>query len=163
MDYVHESEVEVGYGNDMNKRNGTVEKIPASQQNEIDLVGEMSEKERLGESKFKRLGWKRLTVILIVEAIALGSLSLPKAFSSLGMVAGVICTVGIGLIAIYTSWIVGKVKVMFPEITDYAEAGRLLCGRFGYEAVYLMLVLQLTLLTGSHTNTGEPQSFANMS
>jgi hypothetical protein len=64
-----------------------------------------------GEQKFHKLGWKRLTVCLIVEAIALGSLSVPSAFATVGMVAGVILTVGLGLVAIYTSYVVGQVKV----------------------------------------------------
>jgi len=34
-----------------------------------------------GEEKFKQLGWVKLTVCLIVEAIALGSLSVPSAFA----------------------------------------------------------------------------------
>lgn len=34
-----------------------------------------------GEAKFKQLGWVKLTVCLIVEAIALGSLSVPSAFA----------------------------------------------------------------------------------
>jgi hypothetical protein len=60
-----------------------------------------------GEEKFHKLGWKKLTICLIVEAIALGSLSLPSAFASLGMVAGVICTVGLGILAMYTSYVIG--------------------------------------------------------
>ncbi|KAG5980730.1 hypothetical protein E4U55_003712 [Claviceps digitariae] len=107
-----------------------------------------------GNAHFHRLGWKRLTIVLIVEAIALGSLSLPAAFASLGMVAGVICCIGIGLIAIYTSDIVGKVKIAYPEVAHYADAGRLLMGRFGYELVGAMFVLQLTFLVGSHCLTG---------
>lgn len=107
-----------------------------------------------GNAHFHRLGWKRLTIVLIVEAIALGSLSLPAAFASLGMVAGVICCVGLGLIAIYTSDIVGKVKIAYPEVAHYADAGRLLAGRFGYEVVGAMFVLQLTFLVGSHCLTG---------
>lgn len=123
-----------------------------------DCVGEISDRERdiydHGIHKFNRLGWKRLTIVLIVEAIALGSLSIPSAFATLGMVAGVICTVGIGLIAIYTSHIVGQVKLLFPDVHNYADAGRLMLGRFGYEFVNVMLVLQLTFLTGSHCLTG---------
>ncbi|KAG5965478.1 hypothetical protein E4U57_004061 [Claviceps arundinis] len=107
-----------------------------------------------GNAHFHRLGWKRLTIVLIVEAIALGSLSLPAAFASLGMVAGVICCIGIGFIAIYTSDIVGKVKIAYPEVAHYADAGRLLMGRFGYEVVGAMFVLQLTFLVGSHCLTG---------
>lgn len=51
-----------------------------------------------GEVKFHKLGWKQLTICLIVEAIALGSLSIPSAFASVGMVAGVILTVGLGFV-----------------------------------------------------------------
>ena len=107
-----------------------------------------------GHAKFKRLGWKRLTVVLIVEAIALGSLSLPSAFATLGMVAGVFLSVGLGLIAIYTSHIVGQVKLRFPEVQHYADAGRLICGRFGYELLGAMFTLQLVFLVGSHCLTG---------
>ena len=38
--------------------------------------------------KFRSLGWQKLTICLIVEAIALGALSIPSAFAALGMVAG---------------------------------------------------------------------------
>ncbi|KAJ5679946.1 hypothetical protein N7462_008190 [Penicillium macrosclerotiorum] len=125
---------------------------------EGDMLGEMSEAERNiydhGIKKFSRLGWKRLTVVLIVEAIALGSLSIPSTFAALGMVAGVICCVGLGLVAIYTSYIVGQVKLLFPQVANYADAGRLMWGRFGYELLNAMLALQLIFLTGSHCLTG---------
>jgi hypothetical protein len=154
---------------------------------EGDMLGEMSETERAvydhGIKKFSRLGWKRLTVVLIVEAIALGSLSIPSSFAALGMVAGVICCVGLGLVAIYTSYIVGQVKLAFPQVANYADAGRLMGdrttallirmikpvfprvanfaergrvigGHCGYELVNLMLALQLIFLTGSHCLTG---------
>ncbi|KAF4506636.1 hypothetical protein G6O67_006701 [Ophiocordyceps sinensis] len=114
-----------------------------------------------GSARFNRLGWKRLTIVLIVEAVALGSLSLPAAFATLGMVAGVICTIGLGLIAIYTSDIVGQVKLKYPEVEHYADAGRLLMGRVGYEIIGAMFVLQLTFLVGSHALTGTI-AFANM-
>lgn len=107
-----------------------------------------------GTARFNRLGWKRLTIVLIVEAIALGSLSLPAAFATLGMFAGVVLSIGIGLIAIYTSHIVGQVKIAFPDVAHYADAGRLIGGRFGYEAVGVMFVLQLTFLVGSHCLVG---------
>jgi len=107
-----------------------------------------------GAAHFNRLGWKRLTVVLLVEAIALGSLSVPSAFATLGMVAGVITCIGLGLIAIYTSYIVGMTKLKFPHISHYADAGRLLMGKFGYEVVGAMFTLQLVFLVGSHCLTG---------
>ncbi|CAM1507740.1 Fc.00g045880.m01.CDS01 [Cosmosporella sp. VM-42] len=125
------------------------------------VVGETSEladiekaKAAQGDAHFHRLGWKRLTVVLIVEAIALGCLSLPSAFATLGMVPGVILCVGLGLIAIYTSYIVGQVKLAFPHVAHYADAGQLMMGRWGKEIIGAMFVLQLTFLVGSHCLTG---------
>ncbi|KAJ4327541.1 hypothetical protein N0V84_002069 [Fusarium piperis] len=117
------------------------------------------QKAQEGDARFHRLGWKRLTVVLIVEAVALGCLSLPAAFATLGMVAGVILCIGIGLIAIYTSYVVGQVKLAFPHVSHYADAGQLLMerfghGRFGYELISVMFSLQLIFLVGSHCLTG---------
>lgn len=112
------------------------------------------EKTTDGEAHFHRLGWKRLTIVLIVESIALGSLSLPAAFASLGMVAGVICCVGVGLLAIYTSHIIGLVKLKFPKVTHYGDAIGLLLGKPGYEVACAMFTVQLILLVGSHCLTG---------
>jgi hypothetical protein len=107
-----------------------------------------------GSEKFNRLGWKRLTICLIVEAIALGSLSIPSAFATLGMVAGVIMCVGLGLVAIYTSYVVGQVKMRYPHVNHYSDAVQLIWGRFGYELTGVMFALFLILLVGSHALTG---------
>lgn len=107
-----------------------------------------------GEQKFNKLGWKALTICLIVEAIALGSLSVPSAFATVGMVPGVILTVGLGLIAIYTSYVVGQVKMKYPKVEHYADAVRLIWGRPGYELCGVMFALFLILLVGSHALTG---------
>ncbi|GAB1319573.1 Amino acid transporter transmembrane domain-containing protein [Madurella fahalii] len=107
-----------------------------------------------GEAHFHQLGWKRLTIVLVVTAVALGSLSLPGAFATLGMIAGVILSVGIGLVAMYASYVIGQVKLKYPEISDYADAGRMMFGKIGYEIISVMFVLQLTFTIGSHVLTG---------
>ncbi|KAI5237591.1 N amino acid transport system protein [Aureobasidium subglaciale] len=107
-----------------------------------------------GEAKFKKLGWKRLTICLIVEAIALGALSVPAAFAAVGMVAGVILSVGIGILAIYTSYVVGQVKIKYPQVEHYSDAVGLMFGRVGMEVVGAMFTLHLILLSASHTLTG---------
>ncbi|TKA74046.1 hypothetical protein B0A55_05767 [Friedmanniomyces simplex] len=109
---------------------------------------------REGEEKYHRLGWKKLTVCLIVEAIALGSLSIPGAFAVLGMVPGVILCVGLGLVAIYTSYVVGQVRMRHPHVAHYADAVQLIWGKFGYELAGAMFAIFLILITGSHVLTG---------
>ncbi|RMZ34182.1 hypothetical protein D0859_01712 [Hortaea werneckii] len=102
-----------------------------------------------GEQKYNRLGWKRLTICIIVEAIALGSLSIPSAFAVLGLVPGVIITVGLGFIAIYTSYLIGLVKLKYPYVAHYTNAGRV-----GKELAGFMFAALLILSTGSHALTG---------
>ncbi|KAF2748770.1 N amino acid transport system protein [Sporormia fimetaria CBS 119925] len=121
---------------------------------EGDYAYEASPTLQEGEAKFHQLGWKRMTICLIVEAIALGSLSIPSAFAKLGMVAGVIMTVGLGLVAIYTSYVIGQVKLLHPHILHYSDAVKLIWGRFGYELAGAMFTIFLILLVGSHTLTG---------
>jgi len=119
-----------------------------------ELEKQVSESVVEGEQRFHKLSWQKLTVCLIVEAIALGSLSVPAAFAAVGMVAGVVLTVGLGLLAIYTSYVVGQVKVKFPHVNHYSDAVALIWGRFGYELTSVMFILFLVLLVGSHTLTG---------
>ncbi|KAM0714380.1 hypothetical protein Q7P37_010167 [Cladosporium fusiforme] len=107
-----------------------------------------------GEQKFNKLGWKRLTICLIVEAIALGSLSLPAVFATLGMIPGLLITVFIGILAMYTSYIIGQVKLKFPHIKDYAEAMGLIWGPWGKNLAVVMFITMLLLLIGSHVLTG---------
>ncbi|CAD6893400.1 unnamed protein product [Tilletia controversa] len=104
--------------------------------------------------RFKNLSWPRLTICLLVEAVALGSLSMPAAAATLGLVPFIIICIGIGMVAIYTSLHVGEMGVRFPQIASYGDAGRVLFGRVGYEVFSLMFYLLLTLITGSHVLTG---------
>lgn len=141
-----------------------ISEVPTLPVSEVGLLGQGTEEERRadiekqkrleGNARFNRLGWKRLTIVLIVEAIALGSLGLPAAFATLGMIAGVITCVSLGLGAIYTSFIIGQVKLAFPDVRHYADLGKLLMGRVGYELFGIMFVLQLVFLVGSHCLTG---------
>ncbi|KAK2041189.1 transmembrane amino acid transporter [Colletotrichum somersetense] len=110
-----------------------------------------------GSAHFHRLGWKRLAIVTIVEAVALGALSLPSAYHTLGMFPGVFLTITIGMLSIFTSYLVGQVKLAYPHVANYAEAGRLLFGRYGrvgYELFGAALVLELVMVVGSHALTG---------
>ncbi|CAG8277285.1 unnamed protein product [Penicillium salamii] len=107
-----------------------------------------------GEARFRRLGWKRLTIITIVEAIALGSLGLPSAFASLGMVAGVILTVGLGFVAVYAGYSIGETKLRYPQVGHYADVGQLLLGNVGSKIFLGSFVALLVFVIGSHCLTG---------
>lgn len=60
------------------KADGAVRVRPAkSKMTEVDKVEYLTHQVESGEHKYHQLGWIQLVVVLIVEAIALGSLSLP--------------------------------------------------------------------------------------
>ena len=67
-----------------------------------DFDGGLEQQESVheGELKYQKLSWGKLTICLLVTAIALGALSIPSAFAAVGMVAGVILCIGIGFIAV---------------------------------------------------------------
>lgn len=83
------------------------------------------------DDSHKKIGWKRTTVLLCVEAIALGSLAIPYAFAAVGMALGVVLVVILGLIALYTAFLVGDVKIRYPDVQDYPQAVGRLFGKFG--------------------------------
>jgi hypothetical protein len=75
------------------------------------------------------------------------------------MIGGVVLTVGIGFIAIYTSYVVGQVKLKYPQVQHYSDVGPLLCGpglagRIVQWILGIAFVLYLILLVGSHCLTG---------
>ncbi|KDN36490.1 hypothetical protein K437DRAFT_54422 [Tilletiaria anomala UBC 951] len=122
------------------------------QADDYDASQGISEKTK---AKFKQLGWVRLTVCLIVEAIALGALSLPGVFATLGLVPGALTCIGIGLIAIYTSYLVGRACNRSPiPIEHFHDLGELMFGRVGREVIGGCFFVYLGLVTGSHALTG---------
>ncbi|KDN36489.1 hypothetical protein K437DRAFT_260112 [Tilletiaria anomala UBC 951] len=107
------------------------------------------------EHRFKRLSWQRLAICLIVEAVALGTLSLPSAFATVGLVPGVLLTIGIGLIVIYTAHVVGAACNNSPtEVLSYVDLGERMFGRWGREVFTVMFMLIQLLASASHTLTG---------
>lgn len=119
-----------------------------------EIAESLPEKSSDGSALFNKMSWQRLAVCLICEAIALGVLSLPKAFATLGMIPGVISTVVMGIMATYTALIVGEMKCRYPQITGYPDLAKMMFGKVGYVIVAIMMTGLLVLSTGSHVLTG---------
>lgn len=102
-----------------------------------------------------------MAILLIVESVALGALSLPSVFATVGMVAGVIIVVGTGLLAAYACWICGEMYQTYSGLNSYVDAGRQLFvplgpkwARFGYELFSVLFIVLLIFNFASHTLTG---------
>lgn len=86
----------------------------------------------VGQERLKKIGYIQFTVLLIVEAIALGTLGMPSAFAALGMALGIVLTLFFGLISIYMAYILGQVKLNNTDVKSFPDLGRLLFGNPGY-------------------------------
>lgn len=105
--------------------------------------------------KFKKLSWVQLGLLLLVEAVALGSLSLPGSFDTVGMAAGVIITFVVGLLTLYTAYVVGAASNKYQDqVHSYSDLSTLMWGKWGGELTGIAFVIFLTLANGSHALTG---------
>lgn len=89
---------------------------------------------------------------------------MPSTFATVGMVPGIICTIGVGLIAIYSSLHIGATWIEDQALIDYPTACRKLGARmfgprfgpgFGYWFTTAAFLLLLTFTTASHVLTGK--------
>lgn len=75
------------------------------------------------------------------------------------MVGGTILTIGMGCMAVYTSYVIGQVKLRYPQVHHYSDVGRLLLpGRAGVifsRCLEVIFVFFIILGIGSHFLTGK--------
>ncbi|UZJ51566.1 hypothetical protein CBS101457_000886 [Exobasidium rhododendri] len=108
-----------------------------------------------GEIKYRTMSWKKCAAILFGEYVCLAILSFPWAFNTLGMAGGVISTLGLGVVALYTSMTLWRYCMKHPDLLHIADIGRQLTGSaWGYELTAIALILNNTFIQGLHTLTG---------
>ncbi|BCR90719.1 neutral amino acid permease [Aspergillus chevalieri] len=122
------------------------DQIPAYQQ---DAFGN----EEFAEVKYKVLKWWQCGLLMVAETVSLGVLSLPQAVAGLGLVPAIIILVGLGIMATYTGYVIGQFKWKYPHISNMADAGEVLMGRFGRELLGIGQMLFLVFIMASHILT----------
>jgi amino acid permease len=73
--------------------------------------------------------------------IGLGVLSIPAAFDALGLIPGIISLLAIGLITLWSGYMVGTFKMRHPETYGIEDVGQKLFGRAGREVLGLAFAL----------------------
>lgn len=114
------------------------------------------EEESGHDIQFKTMSWQKTAALLFAEYICLAILSFPWAFSYLGFVGGVLITLFIGLITLYTSYILWQYCMIHPEVRDICDIGYLLAGKrqWAYEATMIGLILNNIFVMALHVLTG---------
>lgn len=73
----------------------------------------------------------------------MGLLSFPSIFNRLGMVGGVVATLGLGFLAYITAWIMVDFKLRYPGVMNYADAGTVMFGKRGGQILGVGMFLKV--------------------
>ena len=91
---------------------------------------------------FRTMGWFAAGLVSTAENLALGLLSFPSIFERLGMVGAIIATLGLGIMAYGTAWILVDLKVRYMGVMNFGDAGDLMFGKWGRRIFGWGLVLK---------------------
>lgn len=64
-----------------------------------------------------------------------------------------ILLIGLGLLATYTGYVMGQMKLRYPQITSMADAGEVLAGKWGREIIGAAYITFLIFIMSSHLLT----------
>ncbi|KAE8308585.1 Transmembrane amino acid transporter protein [Aspergillus parasiticus SU-1] len=109
--------------------------------------------EEFAEVKYKVLKWWQCGLLMVAETVSLGVLSLPAAVAGLGLVPAIIILIFFGALATYTGYVIGQFKWKYPHISNMADAGEVLAGKFGRELLGITQTLFLVFIMASHILT----------
>jgi len=120
-----------------------LEKVESRQNGNV-LEPAMGEK-----SEYKKLGRWRASLIYITNQVGIGILSLPVALRTLGLVPGLICIVGLGIVVTYTAYVLLQFQRRYPTILNCVDCFRIIGGTPLAVIVGIAFVLNLILTCSS--------------
>ncbi|ODN85248.1 hypothetical protein L198_07571 [Cryptococcus wingfieldii CBS 7118] len=103
---------------------------------------------------FRSMGWVQAGLVATAENIAVGVLSFPSVFLRLGIVGGLIATIGLAVLAYITCWIMIDFKLRHMGVMHYGDAGGVLFGPWARRLFGTGMVLKSIGLAGSHVLVG---------
>ncbi|EFR01502.1 hypothetical protein MGYG_04510 [Nannizzia gypsea CBS 118893] len=106
--------------------------------------------------KYRTCSWQKTAALLFSEYICLAIMSFPYSYSVLGLVPGLILTVVVAGMVLYTSLVIWKYCLRHPDVRDICDIGqRLFWGsRAAWYLTAIMFLLNNTFIQGLHCLVG---------
>ncbi|KAL2151078.1 hypothetical protein VTH82DRAFT_6176 [Thermothelomyces myriococcoides] len=106
--------------------------------------------------KYRTCSWQKTAGLLFSEYICLAIMSFPWSYSVLGLVPGLILTVVIAGIVLYTSLVLWEFCLRHPEVRDVCDIGQMLFWnkRWAWWVTAAMFILNNTFIQGLHVLVG---------
>lgn len=106
--------------------------------------------------QYRTCSWQKTAALLFSEYICLAIMSFPWSYSFLGLVPGLVLTVVIAGIVLYTSLVLWEFCLRHPEVRDVCDLGQMLFwGKtWAWWGTAVMFVLNNTFIQGLHVLVG---------
>ncbi|KAG9241086.1 neutral amino acid permease [Calycina marina] len=117
-----------------------------------DILGKQIEMEADNAIKYRTCSWQKTAALLFSEYICLAIMSFPYSYSVLGLVPGLILTVAVAAVVLYTSLVVWEFCVRHPEVRDVCDIGQMLFfgKKWVWYATAVMFILNNCFIQGLH-------------
>ncbi|KIJ62406.1 hypothetical protein HYDPIDRAFT_94458 [Hydnomerulius pinastri MD-312] len=117
---------------------------------------ELVNQERDHAIKYRTCSWQKTAALLFSEYICLAILSFPWSYSVLGLVPGILVTIAVAAIVLYTSLILWRFCLKHPEVRDVCDIGRILFGgsNLAYNVTAVFFILNNTFIQALHVLVG---------
>ncbi|RDB21777.1 N amino acid transport system protein [Hypsizygus marmoreus] len=114
------------------------------------------EEERDKDVRYRSCSWQKTAALLFSEYICLAILSFPWSYSVLGLVPGIIVTIAVAFTVLYTSLVLWRYCLKYPELRDICDIGQKLFGGsiIAYNLTCLMFILNNTFIQALHVLVG---------
>ncbi|KAL2003950.1 hypothetical protein VTN02DRAFT_1469 [Thermoascus thermophilus] len=119
-------------------------------------VGRQIELEAENAIKYRTCSWQKTAALLFSEYICLAIMSFPWSYSVLGLVPGLILTVVVAGIVLYTSLIIWRFCLRHPEVRDVCDIGQYLFwdSKIAWYGTAIMFLLNNTFIQALHCLVG---------
>ncbi|KAB8210538.1 transmembrane amino acid transporter protein-domain-containing protein [Aspergillus parasiticus] len=128
----------------------------AQSDSDTDDIGRQIEMEAGNSIKYRTCSWQKTAALLFSEYICLAIMSFPWSYSVLGLVPGLILTVVIAGIVLYTSLIIWRFCLRHPHVRDVCDIGQHLFwgSNIAWYLTAVMFLLNNTFIQGLHCLVG---------
>ncbi|KAH7096003.1 transmembrane amino acid transporter protein-domain-containing protein [Paraphoma chrysanthemicola] len=119
-------------------------------------VGKQMAMEAENAIKYRTCSWQKTAALLFSEYICLAIMSFPWSYSILGLVPGLILTVVIAGLVLYTSLITWEFCLRHPEVRDVCDLGQMIFWnkKWAFYFTAVMFLLNNTFIMGLHCLVG---------
>ncbi|KAJ4361172.1 hypothetical protein N0V95_002141 [Ascochyta clinopodiicola] len=123
---------------------------------EASIIGKQMAMEAENAIKYRSCSWQKTAALLFSEYICLAIMSFPWSYSILGLVPGVILTVVIAALVLYTSLTTWHFCMRHPEIRDVCDLGQMIFWnqKWAFYFTAVMFILNNTFIMGLHCLVG---------